>query len=330
MTYDEVFTYEHLYICYKKCIKGVKWKTETQRFIGKDIQYLNKIYRSLKDRTYKSDRLKQFDIVERGKPRHIQAHTLKDRIVQKCLCDYYLTPLLSKSLIYDCGATLKGKGITFSQKRLDTHLHKFYRHYGNKGYCLSVDIHHYFDSISHKILLSKLRNEIEDDDIYNLMVHLIGLFKGDYGLGLGSQISQICSLWYVNELDHFIKEKLHIKYYGRYMDDFYLIHYSKDYLYFCLKEINRILHKYELTTNKRTRIHKLYNGFVFTKIKYILTQTGKVLHILTTKTFKAMKRKIKTGIDVANILPSWTAYLKRFNCHKRFTLFLHLFLKSFI
>lgn len=159
------------------------------------------------------------------------------------------------------------------------------------------------------------------------MLYLISLFKGDKGLGLGSQISQICALSYVNAVDHYIKEKLRIKYYGRYMDDFYLIHNDKDYLYRCLKEITAELKKLGLEVNKRTRIHKLSNGFIFTKIRYILTDSGKVLHLITTKTFKSMKRKIKKGVEIKDILPSWYAYLNKFNCYNKKKEFIKKFIK---
>lgn len=315
MTYDEVFTFEHIYKSYKKSLKGVRWKAESQRFILNENKYCNKIYRILKQRKYKSDSLKKFDIMERGKLRHIQAHTFKDRVVQKCFCDYCLTPLLSKQLIYDCGATLKNKGIIFSQKRTDAHLHKYYRKYGCNGYCLTIDIHHYFESISHKTLLGLVSKKITDKELLLFLQNLLKLFESDYGLGLGSQISQICALIYLNKIDHYIKENLKIKYYGRYMDDLYLINHNKNYLYFCLEKIREKLLILNLTLNKKTKIHLLNNGFIFTKIKYILTSTGKVLHIITTGTFKSMKRKIKRGIDLKPIIPSWYAYLDKFNCY---------------
>lgn len=63
-----------------------------------------------------------------------------------------------------------------------------------------------------------------------MVCRVIDSFEGDRGLGLGSQISQIMELLVLNDLDHFIKEKLHIKYYIRYMDDFILIHPDRGYL----------------------------------------------------------------------------------------------------
>jgi len=331
MNYYEVFTFKHLYISYKKCIKGVRWKIETQRFINRDLILLNKIYKSLQNKTYKSDPFKEFDIIERGKPRHISAHTLKDRVVQRCLCDYYLVPLLSKSLIYDCGATIKGKGILFSQNRVNTRLQQYFRqNMSNQGYCLTIDFHHYFDSISHKILLNKLSKIILDKDLFNLLSTLIHNFKGDSGLGLGSQISQILALWYINDLDHYIKEKLHCKFYGRYMDDLYIIHKDKIFLYNCLNKIKEFIKPLNLELNKKTKIHKLSNGFTFTKIRYILTNTNRVLRFITTKTFKSMKRKIRLGININIILPSWIAYLSKFNCYLKLKIFTSIHFKDII
>lgn len=82
---------------------------------------------------------------------------------------------------------------------------------------------------------------------------------GDIGLGIGSQISQVLALASANELDHFVKEKLHIKYYGRYMDDGYLIHRDKKYLAHCLEEIQAVCDKLGIVLNrKKTKIAKRY------------------------------------------------------------------------
>lgn len=70
-------------------------------------------------------------------------------------------------------------------------------------------------------------------------MHFIDAF-GDVGLGLGSQISQTFALASADRLDHYIKEVLRIKGYGRYMDDGYLIHHSKAYLQKCLSQIEQI------------------------------------------------------------------------------------------
>lgn len=55
------------------------------------------------------------------------------------------------------------------------------------------------------------------------------------GLPIGNVVSQILAIFYLNDLDHFIKEKLHIKNYIRYQDDGILLSNDKEYLKYCLK-----------------------------------------------------------------------------------------------
>lgn len=75
--------------------------------------------------------------------------------------------------------------------------------------------------------------------------------------------SQLLAIFYLNDMDHFIKENLKIKYYVRYQDDFLLFHHSKEYLKFCFKEIEKFLEKEKLKLNKKSRIYKNTNNFMF-------------------------------------------------------------------
>ena len=75
--------------------------------------------------------------------------------------------------------------------------------------------------------------------------------------------SQILAIFYLNDLEHYIKEKLHIKYYIRYQDDFILFHQSKEYLEFCLQEIDKFVQNEKLTLNKKTRIYNSNNNFIY-------------------------------------------------------------------
>ena len=75
--------------------------------------------------------------------------------------------------------------------------------------------------------------------------------------------SQVLAIFYLNDMDHFIKEKLKIKYYVRYQDDFLLFHESKQYLRYCLEEIKQFLKKENLVLNQKSRIYKSTNNFLF-------------------------------------------------------------------
>ena len=82
--------------------------------------------------------------------------------------------------------------------------------------------------------------------------------------------SQVLAIFFLNDMDHFVKETLKIKYFLRYQDDFLLFHESKEYLKFCLKELEKFLAKGKLTLNKKTRIYKNTDNFIFLLIVLFL------------------------------------------------------------
>lgn len=118
---DEIFSFEHLYKSYKLCCSGVGWKSSVQAYKANALANVYKARAAVLNGTYKSRGFVEFDIYERGKPRHIRSVHITERVIQRCLCDYALVPLLSSRFIYDNGASLKDKGIDFSLDRLNHH-----------------------------------------------------------------------------------------------------------------------------------------------------------------------------------------------------------------
>ena len=72
--------------------------------------------------------------------------------------------------------------------------------------------------------------KLPDDSVNWLFEEFVNSFGGDRGLGIGSQVSQICGLFYPSRIDNYCKIVKSLKYYGRYMDDIYIIHPDKKYL----------------------------------------------------------------------------------------------------
>lgn len=148
---------------------------------------------------------------------------------------------------------------------------------------------------------------------------------GDVGFGLGSQVSQIDALMVASPLDHFIKEQLHIKYYGRYMDDFYLIHEDREYLKYCMEEIRKKCKEYGFVLNeKKTKIAPLRKGVKFLKTKFFLNETGAVIRKMNRKSPVKMRKKLRifrkwideerfTITDVETAYQSWRGHMIRGN-----------------
>lgn len=324
--YEDVFSYKNLYEAGKNCCKGVMWKNSTQSYAARIVTNTASTHDTLMKREFKSRGFHDFDLIERGKLRHIRSVHISERVVQRCLCDNILVPTFSHSFVYDNAASLKGKGVDFAMDRLDTHLHRFYRKHGadavGKAYVLTGDFSDFFNSAPHGIIYKETERRIHDPDVRRLACQFMEDF-GNRGFGLGSQVSQIDALMVASPLDHFIKEKLRIKHYGRYMDDFYLIHEDKEYLRYCMEQIKIQCEKYGFVLNKKkTRIAPLRNGVKFLKTKFFLTETGRVVRKMNPKSPIKMRRKLRifrrwidegkfTLKDVETAYQSWRGHMIR-------------------
>ena len=320
--YEKLTDLNILHEAYLQSKKGVEWKESVQRYGLYELLNIAELSENLKNHTYTQKPYYEFDINERGKHRHIKSLHISDRVLQRALCDNILTPATSKYLIYDNGASVKGKGVDFTRHRLQAHLEKYYRRYGREGYVLLIDFSKYFDNIVHAELLRMFEERITDPDVMQLLRELVATF-GERGVGIGSQISQVVGIYYPTEIDNYCKIVRGCKYYGRYMDDTYIIHPDKDYLKALLKEIEAICDKLGIVLNKKkTQIVKLSHGFTFLKIRYLYGEHGKIVKIPCKKTFTRERRKLHklagriSAEDMSEQYKSWRGNLLKYNTYR--------------
>lgn len=163
---------------------------------------------------------------------------------------------------------------------------------------------------------------------YNVKVKGLPEEEAHKGLGLGSEINQTLAITVPNPMDHYVKEVLGIHGYGRYNDDSYLIHQSKEFLEYCLTEIRRICAGLKININEeKTRIVKLSHGFTFLKTKIYMEDTGKIIRMPCHKAVVRERRKLKkqkklldAGImefsDIRCSYSSWRGSMKYRNARK--------------
>lgn len=297
MKLEEIFSFENLYNAYKCCRRAKQHKGEVIRFEANLAVNLYTLHHELISKKYKLGKYKQFLIYE-PKERKIEALPFKSRVMVRCFCDVCLKPKVERTLIYDNAACRKGKGTIFAIKRLHQFLRKEYRTQNNNGfYFLKCDIHKYFPSIKHAILLQFLEElSFSKEEMWvNQMLIQEQPNKENKGLPLGNQSSQWYALLYLNKLDHYIKEQLRIKYYVRYMDDMILLHQDKSYLRVCKEEIEKFCkEKLDLELNSKTQIGKVQNGVDFLGYRHIVNKNGKIIIKLRVSSKQRMKKHIKT------------------------------------
>lgn len=310
--------------------KNVAWKPSIQQF---EINLFRNIVRIIEKLTSLDDSeivFYVFTLSERGKSRLIQSVNIEERVIQHALCDEIVYPYFQRSLIYDNGASLEGKGMDFTIRRLKTHLLRFYRYNGNSndGYVLLIDFSQFFASISHTCLKDMIDKLFTDPIIKTAIIRIIDSF-GEVGLGLGSQLSQLLAIYYINAIDHYIKEVLRVHYYGRYMDDSYFIFRTIEECDNALKILIPMYEELNIKVNlKKTKIVSLKDGSItFLKKEFILTEAGGVIiheNKSSGKRLKSKLRKMRQLYDdseielnyIQSMVKSWKGTNKKYTSYR--------------
>lgn len=329
--YDELFSYDKLFNAFYECREGVRWKKSIQGYEATLPLVTFDIFSTLLYRQFKPYGFLQFYLMERGKKRFIRALKVKERCIQRVLCDQYLIPRIQPQLIYDNGASIKGKGTSFAISRMKTHLHRHFRRYGTDGYIFQYDFHSYFDNINHDKLIAMLNKVLEDKEVLKVTEQMIRCF-GDKGLGLGSQVSQICAVWYPTIIDRYFKEVMGIQGYGRYNDDGYCICKDLKEAKACQAALISLCNQLDIEINeKKMRISRINNTFIFLKKRFKLTETGKIICMIDKSGVVRARRRLKklakrintdefgclfTFLDFNQSYRSWIGAAKHYDNYK--------------
>lgn len=324
--FEKVIDFENMYKAYRKAKHGKGYKTSAAKFNIMALDGINSLIEQLKDKTYQISNYNEFKVYE-PKERIIKTTSFKDKVVQHSLCDNVILPKLQDVFIYDNCAGQKGKGTLFGLNRLSEHMKAFYQRYGFDGYILKCDISKFFYNISH----SQLKDIVEyyfgyDKNICWLCNLYIDSTEGK-GIPLGNQINQGLALLYLDGLDKLITGELGIEFYGRYMDDFYLIHPDKEYLKYCLEVITEFLKTLDLTMNGKTQIFPFKNGVNYLGFYTYITGTGKAIRKLKNENKRNAQRKFlkmaklvvagKLSIDKFNAsYNAWKNHISHGSCYK--------------
>lgn len=327
--FESVFGYDKLYDAFKKSAKGVKWKGSVQAYESNLMVNTIRSHKELKEGSWKSKGFKEFTIVERGKLRRIQSVHISERCIQRTFSDNCLIPIIKPHLIYDNGASLKNKGTAFTIRRFVSHLEKHIKKYGIKGYIYFFDFSSYFQNIDNKILTKNVHKILRDPLMAELYNKLIFAF-GNIGIGLGSQVCQISAIYYPNQVDHLIKDKLSISGYGRYMDDGYIIHNNINELKRIVKAFKEMCDSLGIAMNKKKcKIIKLTDPFIYLKVRFNITSSGKIIRRINRsastkerRRLRKFKSLVEDGImqfeEVLNSFHSWLcSYSNRNSFHIR-------------
>lgn len=199
------------------------------------------------------------------------------------------------------------------------------------GWVLKGDFSKFFYTLLHSYCYETARRALKwlkDPELIDFAEWLLWLIidsTPDPGIPIGNQSSQLLALLYLDAFDHWLRDDRGLVY-GRYMDDFYIIHSDKLLLRQILKEIEAYIKPLGLRLNGKTQILPLKNGIDFLGFHTYLTQTGKVVRKVRAKSIDNMKRKIRkfralvdsgkiTLDSVVQSYASWTGHISHGNTY---------------
>lgn len=321
-----------LYDSMVKSLKGSAWKAEPQRFMLDFLSEIVALKQEIESRTYRTSPGTEFTLNERGKTRHIHGARMRDRVVRHALCDGELADALRPYLIHNNGASQKGKGLSFSRALFEKDLHNFWLKYrDNDGYIGFIDFSKYYDNIRHDQIKARVGPKISEEGNW-LLDEILRTFEIDVsymtddeyarcmetkfnsvqyyetipaeartgqrfmpkGVDIGDQVSQDIGIYFPTPVDNYVKIVRGCKWYGRYMDDMYIICRDRDELRSIIegaKEVARCMGIY--INDRKTHIVRLSDTYKYLQIKYSLAENGRVIKRINPKAVTRERRRMK-------------------------------------
>ncbi|PIN77063.1 hypothetical protein COV15_03245 [Candidatus Woesearchaeota archaeon CG10_big_fil_rev_8_21_14_0_10_34_12] len=271
--YDLAISLPNLYRAFELAKRGKKRKRPFS-FEKNLHQNLWDLHCELKNKTYTPRPYFVFYITD-YKTRKIMCPDFRDSVIQHAIF-IYLEQVYEHIFIYDSFACRKGKGTHRAFKRLK----KFVNKHSSQDYFMKCDISKYFYSIDHFKLKEIVEKTIKDENVLWLISRIIDshyeanlpahITNSKYemqekGIPIGNLMSQLFANIYLNEFDYFVKYKLKIKHYVRYVDDFVILGNSYQEMRENLAEIQIFISKklFLRLEEKKVQINKISFGVDF-------------------------------------------------------------------
>lgn len=318
--WPRVLEWENLLTAAREASRNKRYRREVMAFNARMEENLLHIRHLLRVREWKPGPYREFEVFE-PKRRVVHAPAFADRVVHHALVQV-IGPYFERRFIAQSFACRVNKGTHAASDYLTAMLRKAAAE-GGTVYALKADVEKYFYSIDHEILLRVVARTIGDPDVLHVLRVLVtqsGCIEGGRGLPLGALTSQLLANVYLDQLDHYIKDTLGVRFYVRYMDDFIILHRDKAELWRLLAEIRDFLAcELHLNLNRKTRIFPASQGVDFAGYRHWIDHTLPRRRNVARakKRFKGLSRLYARGeVDLDTVracVSSFTGYMKHCN-----------------
>ncbi len=362
--YKETYKLDNIEKMIDVVCSKVKNKKRAENFLLYKAEHIINIKNRIMNKEFSFNKYNIFFITD-PKCRVIMSQNIEDKVINHLFANYFLVNVFENTYTNSMCATRIGKGTKYGIDLLKRYINEI-KYKNDNFYYLKIDIKKYFYNIDHEVLKQILRRKIKDKDALEVLDKIIDStdctyinkhvskikktridyliknkcnknsikevmeipeYKFGKGCAIGNQTSQAFGLIYLNEINHYMKEKLQLKYVINYMDDFVILHSSKEYLNECLKIIrNKLFKEYKLELNEnKTMINSIKNGIDFLGYRFFL-KNKKLIVKLRNRTKNNFKRKVKdlqllkrhgyiTNLKFLSMMSSYKGMMIHGNCN---------------
>ena len=308
--YGMICDFDNLMAAYRKARCGHRYTRDVLQFSANLEEELITLHNELVWGTYRTSEYRTFLVFE-PKQRQISALPFRDRVVHHALCNI-VEPLFERKYIPDSYGCRVARGTHAGSDRLQYFLRVAKRNWP-QVYCMKLDISRFFPSVNRESLKRILRRAIRCRDTLHLLDSIID-HGPETGIPIGNLTSQLFANIYLDQLDHFCKEVLRLKYYVRYMDDVIVLHYDKRHLHRCMDLIRGyLLDELQLNLNPKSGIFPATVGVDFLGYKTWATHRK-----LRKRFLKGIRRKLrkKHPHRLAGSIASWLGHARRIDAQQ--------------
>jgi len=320
--FERIVSPANFFDAYQKTQRGSpKYKPGAVRFARNETENLEALRQLVISGEYRPSDYIEFSVFE-PKERVIYAPKYKDKIVQHAV-NNVLRDFYEPKFIFDSYACIRGKGNQAAVLRV----HRFERAASinyETPWIVKADVQKFFYSIDREVVKDIVRRKVFCKTTTDLLFRIVDSSPNDKGLPLGNLTSQLLANVLMNEMDHYIKRTLGVRYYVRYADDLIAMVDGKaaagDVLG-CIRAFGRdVLH---LTfPDRKCFIRPLHLGietlgYRIAPAAITLTSRAKSIFIRRLKAFdRKLSLNLITKNEVLQSLTSWYSYAGNAQCRK--------------
>lgn len=293
--YQEICSLEVLKQASKDACEPRKDTLEVARYLPEENRLLAELQSDLLNHTYQPGDYNIYYKKERGKKRLIADQPLYPHRIVLCAIAIVIEDRLNRTLVWQTHAAIKGHGTHTVMMDMRRQIHNDPRF----KYCLTMDIDQCYASIPPGRIKAMFREYIKDRELLDLLDRIIDAYNatGHPGIALGGRLSPLMANLYLSPLDHRIKEQLHCHAYARYMDNYFILGYSRQWLLKIQRNVSADLAELGLSLNSNWMVQPISETQGVDMVGWIVYSNHVLIRRKTKIRMKRTFRRIDAKLD---------------------------------